>query len=79
MLLKRSFYILNNVHPRQTFTINNRGKTNKSFKITHIPAGTLLSLTKGTDFPIDGPVPLSNRSATVKFSQTSVRSNQAKQ
>lgn len=56
----------------QTFTISNRAKVNKSFKITHIPAGTLLSLTKGTDFPADGPVPLSNRSATVKFSSTSV-------
>ncbi|KAI0088133.1 subtilisin-like protease [Irpex rosettiformis] len=56
----------------QTFTINNRGKVNKTFRITHIPAGTMLSLTNGSDFPADGPVPLSNRTATVKFSNTTI-------
>ncbi|KAI0684940.1 subtilisin-like protease [Cytidiella melzeri] len=56
----------------QTFTITNHATTSKSFKISHIPAGTMLSLTTGTDFPADGPVPLSNNSATVKFSETSV-------
>ncbi|THG94885.1 hypothetical protein EW026_g6671 [Hermanssonia centrifuga] len=54
-----------------TFTVKNTGAQVKSFKVTHIPAGTTLSLQPGTDFPADGPVPLSNISATVKFSETS--------
>ncbi|KIP04605.1 hypothetical protein PHLGIDRAFT_492880 [Phlebiopsis gigantea 11061_1 CR5-6] len=55
-----------------TFTIKNTGSTAESFKITHVPAGTALSLQSGTAFEADGPVPLSTDFATVKFSETSV-------
>ncbi|KAI0363362.1 subtilisin-like protease [Pilatotrama ljubarskyi] len=55
----------------QTFTVKNIGKTAKSFKISHIPAGTALTFQPGTIFPADGPVPLSTNFATVKFSETS--------
>ncbi|TCD66303.1 hypothetical protein EIP91_001549 [Steccherinum ochraceum] len=57
--------------PLQTFTVKNNGKTAKSFKLSHSPAGTALSLQSGTSFPADGPVPLSTKFATVKFSETS--------
>jgi len=55
----------------QTFTVKNTGSAAKKFNITHIPAGTALSLQPGTPFPEDGPVPLSTQFATVKFSETS--------
>ncbi|KAI0775848.1 subtilisin-like protease [Trametes elegans] len=57
--------------PVQTFTVKNIGKAPKTFKLSHIPAGTALTFQPGTIFPADGPVPLSQTSATVKFSQTS--------
>ncbi|KAI0358577.1 subtilisin-like protease [Trametes cingulata] len=55
----------------QTFTVKNIGNKAKSFKISHIPAGTALTFQPGTIFPADGPVPLSTNFATVKFSETS--------
>ncbi|OCH84198.1 subtilisin-like protease [Obba rivulosa] len=55
----------------QTFTVQNVGTVEKKFNVTHIPAGTALSLQPGTPFPEDGPVPLSTQFATVKFSETS--------
>ncbi|KAI8993986.1 subtilisin-like protease [Trametes punicea] len=57
--------------PLQTFSVKNVGNTTKSFKVSHIPAGTALTFQPGTIFPADGPVPLSTNSATVKFSETS--------
>ncbi|KAH9892693.1 subtilisin-like protease [Cubamyces lactineus] len=57
--------------PLQTFSVKNIGRTAKSFKITHVPAGTALTFQPGTIFPADGPVPLSTNFATVKFSETS--------
>lgn len=55
-----------------TFKIKNTGKTAESFKISHVPAGTAISLQNGTAFFNDGPVPLTSQFATVKFSETSV-------
>ncbi|KAI0633256.1 subtilisin-like protease [Trametes polyzona] len=55
----------------QQFSVKNVGKTVKSFKINHIPAGTALTFQPGTIFPADGPVPLSPKAATLRFSQTS--------
>ncbi|KAI0663397.1 subtilisin-like protease [Cubamyces menziesii] len=55
----------------QTFSVKNIGKTTKSFKVSHVPAGTALTFQPGTIFPADGPVPLSTNFATVKLSQTS--------
>ncbi|KAI9067297.1 subtilisin-like protease [Trametes sanguinea] len=55
----------------QTFTVKNVGNASKSFKISHIPAGTALTFQPGTIFPADGPVPLSAIAASIKFSETS--------
>ncbi|EMD33648.1 hypothetical protein CERSUDRAFT_159874 [Gelatoporia subvermispora B] len=71
----------------QKFTVKNNGTAAKKFTVSHIPAGTALSLQpvcitlcevsmtqkwpQGTPFPEDGPVPLSTQFATVKFSETS--------
>lgn len=57
--------------PLQKFSVKNIGTTAKSFKVSHIPAGTALTFQPGTIFPADGPVPLSSKAATVKFSETS--------
>ncbi|GJE92713.1 subtilisin-like protease [Phanerochaete sordida] len=54
------------------FKITNNGKTSESFKISHVPAGTALSLQTGTSFFNDGPVPLSTNFASIKFSETSL-------
>lgn len=51
--------------------MKNIGTTSKTFKVTHVPAGTLQSLQPGTTFFEDQPVPFLNQSATVKFSETS--------
>ncbi|KAJ2974178.1 hypothetical protein NUW54_g11932 [Trametes sanguinea] len=56
---------------RQTFTVKNVGNASKSFKLSHIPAGTALTFQPGTIFPADGPVPLSTSAASIKFSETS--------
>ncbi|KAF7797605.1 hypothetical protein EIP86_008805 [Pleurotus ostreatoroseus] len=55
-----------------TFTIKNIGTQSKQFTITHVPAGTMLTLQPGTSFAADGPVPLSTNFASVKFSETSL-------
>ncbi|KAK7692411.1 hypothetical protein QCA50_004036 [Cerrena zonata] len=57
--------------PDQIFTVRNTGKTSKTFKVSHVPAGTLQSLQPGTTFFEDQPVPFLSQTATVKFSQTS--------
>ncbi|EJF57652.1 subtilisin-like protease [Dichomitus squalens LYAD-421 SS1] len=53
----------------QTFTVKNQGKDTKTFKISHVPAGTALTFQGGV--PADGPVPLSSKAANVKFVPTS--------
>ncbi|KAL4251464.1 Alkaline protease 1 [Abortiporus biennis] len=58
-----------NFKPLQTFTVKNTGTSNKSFKLSHVPAGTLLSLQPGTALFADSP-PFSNASAGVTFSDT---------
>ncbi|KAI0744031.1 subtilisin-like protease [Daedaleopsis nitida] len=49
----------------QTFTVKNNGKAKKSFKITHIPAGTAMTIQDGNIRPALGPVPLSATAASV--------------
>ena len=51
---------------RQTFTVKNTGKTKKTFKVAHIPAGTALTIQPDSIFPADGPVPISAAAAVVK-------------
>ncbi|KAG7086750.1 hypothetical protein E1B28_002682 [Marasmius oreades] len=54
----------------QTFTVRNTDSSQKTFRLTHIPAGTAVTVTPGTIFPADGPVPLSNNFAKVALSDT---------
>ncbi|KDR78150.1 hypothetical protein GALMADRAFT_224528 [Galerina marginata CBS 339.88] len=56
-----------NFKPVQTFTVKNIGTTPKTFKLSHIPAGTALTMQAGTIFPSDGPVPLSSIAASVSL------------
>ena len=57
---------------RQSFTVTNTGTSKKTFKISHIPAGTVLTVQPDSIFPADGPVPLSATAATVKVFPQSV-------
>jgi len=50
---------------RQTFTVQNTGKSSKRYTLTHIPAGTALTIQAGSILPADGPVPLSSSAARV--------------
>ncbi|KAF8894316.1 pyrolysin [Gymnopilus junonius] len=54
-----------NFKPVQTFTVKNTDKKAKKFKLTHVPAGTALTIQPGTIFAADGPVPLSSTAASV--------------
>ncbi|RPD78695.1 subtilisin-like protease [Lentinus tigrinus ALCF2SS1-7] len=64
----------------QTFTVKNTGTSEKTFKLSHIPAGTALTVQPGSIFPADGPVPLDATAAKVSFSPKSltVRPGQTK-
>ncbi|KXN90803.1 Minor extracellular protease vpr [Leucoagaricus sp. SymC.cos] len=57
--------------PVQTFSVRNAGKTSKNYTITHIPAGTALTVQAGTIFPAVGPVPIINAPATVSIKPSS--------
>ncbi|KAI0709562.1 pyrolysin [Cerioporus squamosus] len=50
----------------QTFTVKNTGKARKTFKLSHIPAGTAITVQAS-----DGPVPLDATAAQVSFSPQS--------
>ncbi|KAF4599319.1 hypothetical protein EYR40_006411 [Pleurotus pulmonarius] len=52
----------------QQFTVRNAGSSAKTYTLTHIPAGTAVTVTPGTIFPADGPVPLSTDFASVSLS-----------
>ncbi|KAF9010760.1 pyrolysin [Cyathus striatus] len=51
----------------QTFTVKNTGKTTKKYTLTHVAAGTALTVDAGTIFPAVGPVPLDTSSASVSI------------
>ncbi|KAG6820281.1 hypothetical protein H0H93_002893 [Arthromyces matolae] len=53
--------------PLQKFTVTNNGPTLKEYALTHVPAGTALTVYAGTIFPSDGPVPLTSAPASVLF------------
>ncbi|KAG6817490.1 hypothetical protein H0H87_008115 [Tephrocybe sp. NHM501043] len=57
--------------PLQSFTVKNDGKASQKYTLSHVPAGTALTVQSGTIFPALGPVPLSGDSATVTFSEKS--------
>lgn len=52
----------------QQFTVRNAGSSAKTYTLRHIPAGTAVTVTPGTIFPADGPVPLSTDFASVSLS-----------
>ncbi|PPQ90634.1 hypothetical protein CVT25_006617 [Psilocybe cyanescens] len=56
-----------NFKPIQQFTVKNIGTSPKTFKLSHIPAGTALTVQAGTIFAADGPVPLAPAGATVNI------------
>lgn len=56
---------------RQSFTVENAGKSSKEYTVSHVPAGTALTVQAGSIDPATGPVPLSNSSATVSISPSS--------
>ncbi|KAJ7045910.1 subtilisin-like protease [Mycena alexandri] len=51
----------------QRFTVTNTGKTGKVYTLSHLPAGTAVTVTPDTIFPALGPVPLLTQYATVSF------------
>ncbi|KAJ7646960.1 subtilisin-like protease [Roridomyces roridus] len=51
----------------QKFTVQNVGKKIKTYTLSHVPAGTALTVDSG--MVNSGPVPLTSDSATVKFNQ----------
>jgi len=51
----------------QTFTVENTSNQRKTFKLTHVAAGTMVSIAPGDIFADDGPVPLSTTAASVTF------------
>ncbi|KAI0786658.1 pyrolysin [Abortiporus biennis] len=59
-----------NFNSSHTFSVKNTGTSIKSFRLTHVPAGTLLSLQPGTALFADNP-PFSNISMDVTFSESS--------
>ncbi|KAJ7130843.1 subtilisin-like protease [Mycena crocata] len=52
----------------QKFTVKNVGKTAKTYTVSHVPAGTAVTVDPDTIFPALGPVPVSTDYATVTLS-----------
>ncbi|KAJ6603216.1 subtilisin-like protease [Mycena vulgaris] len=55
--------------PQKKFNVKNTGKSKKTYTLSHVPAGTAVTVTLGTIFPALGPVPISTDYATVTFNQ----------
>ncbi|KAJ8076315.1 hypothetical protein PM082_000736 [Marasmius tenuissimus] len=49
----------------EEFTVQNTANSEKTFHLSHVPAGTAITIQPGTIFPAKGPVPLTNAFATV--------------
>ncbi|KAK7473132.1 hypothetical protein VKT23_001233 [Stygiomarasmius scandens] len=67
-------FILNDTahfNGKQTFTVKNTGNARKTYKVSHVPAGTAVTFQPGTIFPAVGPVPLTTAAASISFSTTS--------
>lgn len=52
-------------HHSQTFTVRNTGKDTKVYRLSHVPAGTALTVRANSIFPALGPVPLVDAPARV--------------
>ncbi|KAJ3557998.1 hypothetical protein NP233_g11597 [Leucocoprinus birnbaumii] len=57
--------------PVQNFNVLNTGKTSKKYTLSHIPAGTALTIQPGSILPAEGPVPLSKSAAQVSVKPSS--------
>lgn len=60
------------LNPIQTFKIKNTGSSTVSYKLTHVPAGTIATFDTTTGFPVDGPIGVTSSHATVLLSQSQV-------
>lgn len=54
-----------NYKPFQTFTVKNTDKKSKAYKLSHVPAGTALTVQANSIFTSLGPVPLVENAASV--------------
>jgi hypothetical protein len=61
-----------NFKDTHTIKIMNTGTESKTFKLTHVPAGTMESVAPGTIFAAVGPVPLTKQYASATLSESSV-------
>ncbi|KAF9028989.1 subtilisin-like protease [Hymenopellis radicata] len=52
----------------QRFTVRNTGESSKEYSLTHVSAGTAITVTPDTIFPATGPVPLTADAASVTLS-----------
>ncbi|KAK7053264.1 hypothetical protein VNI00_003890 [Paramarasmius palmivorus] len=57
--------------PEHVFTVQNTGNVTKQYQLSHIPAGTAITVDSGTNTPALGPVPLSDAFANVELSTES--------
>lgn len=55
----------------QLLTVTNTGSISKDYNVTNVPAGTAVTVSEGSIFVADGPVPLSTDYATASFSHES--------
>ncbi|KAK0505223.1 subtilisin-like protease [Armillaria luteobubalina] len=55
----------------QSLTVTNAGSISKDYNVTNVPAGTAVTVSEGSIFVADGPVPLSTDYATASFSHES--------
>ncbi|KAK7053167.1 hypothetical protein VNI00_003786 [Paramarasmius palmivorus] len=54
-----------------TISVTNTGSEDKAYSVSHVPAGTAVSVRPGTIFPALGPVPQTTDAATVEISSES--------
>ncbi|KAJ7282918.1 subtilisin-like protease [Mycena rebaudengoi] len=69
-ILSRTELILNDTAhfvPVQKFSVKNTGKKTKKYTVSHVPAGTAVTITPGSVVAALGPVPQSTDFATVSF------------
>ncbi|KAG7098097.1 hypothetical protein E1B28_000071 [Marasmius oreades] len=59
-----------NFQPVHNFTVLNSAPSSKTYKLSHEPAGTVATVTEGTNFTAVGPLPLSNDYADLTLSET---------
>ncbi|KAI3609656.1 hypothetical protein WG66_001241 [Moniliophthora roreri] len=57
--------------PEHIFTVQNTGERSKQYQLSHVPAGTAITVEPGTNQPAAGPVPLTNSFASVELSSDS--------